>query len=192
MINTRGSIWLGVTICHGLVMYLRMWSLLMRGRLNKPVQIINIKKQMPLKAKDIPALFYPWHSLSEVQDELQKDLIWQITKQQDSGAPQVTQTESLRSQFKTDIEQRGYEAWRDNSVLRYAYNGIWFSVLFGLLWRGFEWKDNTMCLCKKSESYFTQGSALINTSKTPYCISIRLKWAWASATLHGPKQMITS
>ncbi len=56
---------------------------------------------MTLKAKDIPALFYPWHSLSEVQDELQKDFIWQITKQQDSGTPQVAQTESLHSQFKT-------------------------------------------------------------------------------------------
>ncbi len=56
---------------------------------------------MTLKAKDIPALLYPWHSLSEVQDELQKDLIWEITKQQDSGAPQVVQTESLPCQFKT-------------------------------------------------------------------------------------------
>ncbi len=56
---------------------------------------------MTLKPKDIPVLFYPWHSLSEVQDELQKDFIWQITKQQDSGSPQVVQTESLRSQFKT-------------------------------------------------------------------------------------------
>ncbi len=147
---------------------------------------------MTLKAKDIPALFYPWHSLSEVQDELQKDFIWQITKQQDSGSPQVVQTESLRSQFKTStLNKEGVKL--EGIILSCTMPTMGFGSALYLASCGGVLNGRTPCaFAKKSESYFTQGSALINTSKTPYCISIRLKRAWASATLHGPKQMITS
>lgn len=45
-----------------------------------------------------------------------KKLIWEITKQQDPGPPQVDQANSPIYQFKINVL-----VWRDNEILHYAF-----------------------------------------------------------------------